>query len=275
MPDALVWAGLAVLGFLIGSYGTMIGTGGGFLLVPALLVLYPSASPELVTSISLTAVFFNALSGTAAYARHRRIDYLAGNYFALATIPSAALGAVAVGFVPRRTFDVAFALVLIGVALFLVLRPTPRVVPRQHRRGETLRTLTDAHGDTYVYSYSLPLGVGFSFVIGFVATILGVGGGIIHVPAMIRLLRFPTHIATATSQYVLTITALTATVVHLASGRLEGGYTIAAAVTLGMVAGAQAGAALSLRLQAPMLVRFLTLAMGVVGARLLFAAFVY
>jgi len=60
---------LLPLGFAVGAFGTVIGAGGGFLLAPILLMLYPEASPETITSISLAAVCANATSGSVAYAR--------------------------------------------------------------------------------------------------------------------------------------------------------------------------------------------------------------
>ena len=66
-----IW--LTLLGFVIGTYGTLIGAGGGFVLVPILLMLYPNESPEIITSISLAVVFFNAMSGSLAYSRMKRI----------------------------------------------------------------------------------------------------------------------------------------------------------------------------------------------------------
>src|SRR5262245_41136174 len=105
----------------------MIGAGGGFVLVPLLLLLYPSADPDFVTSISLAVVFFNAASGTAAYVRQKRVDYLAANLFALATIPGAIAGALVIGYIPREAFDVIFALLLLAIAAFLLLRPSPTV----------------------------------------------------------------------------------------------------------------------------------------------------
>ncbi|HET8577619.1 MAG TPA: TSUP family transporter [Methylomirabilota bacterium] len=60
MPASL---GLAAAGFVIGVYGTLIGAGGGFILVPLLLLLYPKESADTIASISLAVVFFNALSG--------------------------------------------------------------------------------------------------------------------------------------------------------------------------------------------------------------------
>ena len=71
----------------------MIGAGGGFILVPILLLVYPSENTELITSTSLAVVFFNALSGTWAYSRMKRVDYKSGIIFAIATIPGAILGA--------------------------------------------------------------------------------------------------------------------------------------------------------------------------------------
>jgi uncharacterized membrane protein YfcA len=271
VSEALTWLGLVLLGAGVGAYGTMIGAGGGFLLVPLLLILYPDKSPELITSISLVVVFFNASSGSVAYARQKRIDYLGGSWFAAATIPGAIIGALVVGLIPRDVFDVVFAVLLLAVSAFLLLRPQARVVQRRHRRGEVSRLITDLHGDTYSDSYSLPIGVGMSTGVGFVSSLLGIGGGIIHVPLLIQVLRFPAHIATATSHYVLAVSALTGVLVHLFAGNLAGGYDLAAALSLGVLAGAQAGARLSSRIDGVMLVRLLAVALAAVSLRLLTA----
>ena len=77
--EQYVW--LIPLGFVIGTYGTLIGAGGGFVLMPILLLLYPDERPEIITCISLAVTFFNALSGSLAYARMRRIDYKSGVLF--------------------------------------------------------------------------------------------------------------------------------------------------------------------------------------------------
>jgi uncharacterized membrane protein YfcA len=70
MMTEYLW--LFPLGLLIGTFGTLIGAGGGFILVPILLLVYPNEKAELITSISLAVVFFNAMSGSAAYARRSR-----------------------------------------------------------------------------------------------------------------------------------------------------------------------------------------------------------
>ena len=73
------------LGLGVGTYGTLIGAGGGFVLMPLLLLLYPYETPEKLTSISLAIVCLNALSGSGAYALMKRIDYKSGLIFAAAT----------------------------------------------------------------------------------------------------------------------------------------------------------------------------------------------
>ncbi len=62
---------LAALGFGVGAFGTVVGAGGGFILTPVLLLLYPSDRPETLAAIGLVAVFANAASGTVP-ATHRR-----------------------------------------------------------------------------------------------------------------------------------------------------------------------------------------------------------
>ncbi|MGC4047981.1 MAG: sulfite exporter TauE/SafE family protein [Armatimonas sp.] len=110
-PGAVL--GLWLLGFAVGTLGTLIGAGGGFLLAPALLLLYPNERPETIAAISLAVVFFNAASGSFAYAHQRRIDYRSGLIFAAASVPGALLGAYSTNFLPRKVFDMLFGCLLL------------------------------------------------------------------------------------------------------------------------------------------------------------------
>lgn len=94
MDLTLVW--MALLGLGVGAYGTIIGAGGGFVLVPLLLVFFPDYGPEQVTAISLAVVWANATSGSIAHARARRIDYVTGLLFAVASVPGVIAGALVV-----------------------------------------------------------------------------------------------------------------------------------------------------------------------------------
>jgi len=236
---------LIALGVGVGAYGTLIGAGGGFVLMPLLLILYPKESPEILTSISLAVVFFNALSGSEAYGLMKRIDYRSGLMFGAATVPGAALGAMNTSHVPRHLFDVIFSVLLMAGAIFLLFRPgVPKATSKQSSPSRYLvsRHLVDAHGNTHDYSFNPLLGIGLSIFIGYASSFLGIGGGIIHVPVLGYFLHFPVHIATATSHFVLAIMAFTGTVVHIFTGTFTHGAHRAIALAIGVAVGAQLGA---------------------------------
>ena len=265
---------LIPLGFVVGAYGTVVGAGGGFVLVPMLLILYPDQDPAAITSISLGVVFFNSLSGSAAYARLRRIDYRSGLIFVAASLPSALGGAFVVDLIPRRAFVVIFGVALLAVATYTIWavgRTTTMVRPLRGR-WVLIRVMPGAApGETFRYSYNILYGALLAVGIGFLSSLLGIGGGVFQVPAMITALRFPVHVATATSQFVLMFMSGEASAVHLANGDLAGdNLWRALLLTAGAIPGAQAGAFLAQRVRGPLIARMLAAALVVVGARLLY-----
>ena len=101
------------------------------------------------------------------------------------------------------------------------------------------RHIVTAEGETYDYNFNPLVGIAISFAVGYLSSFLGIGGGIIHVPALIYFLDFPVHIATATSHFILAIMALTGTVVHIFTGNFPlGGQANAGAVHWGLVGSA-------------------------------------
>jgi uncharacterized membrane protein YfcA len=271
LPDYLLWPGLVLLGAAVGVYGTLIGAGGGFVLTPLLLLLYPDREPEVITAISLGVVWFNAASGSVAYGRQKRIDYLAAGMFAAATAPGAIAGVYLIDDVPRQAFEASFAILLLMVAVWLALpRPSRMVISAPPARF-LRRALRDSEGDTYVYSFDPYLGIALGVAIGFVSSLFGVGGGIIYVPAMVLLMRFPSYIATATSTFALMFTAGIGAFIHLTEGHYEGVVAEELSLALGVLAGAQFGALLSIRLQhhQAVVLRLMSLALAAVALRLL------
>jgi uncharacterized protein len=259
---------LCLLGFGVGAFGTIVGAGGGFILTPVLLLIYPDASPALITAISLIAVFFNAASGSAAYARLRRIDYRSGLVFAACTLPGAVVGVLLADKISRPTFDVIMGIALIVLAIWLL---KGHAEPDDHESGSgSPRTIVDRAGRTYRYRANVRLGALSSVGVGFVSSFLGIGGGVVHVPLLVAVLGFPTHIATATSHFVLAIMSLVATLTHVAVGTFHGGTGLrrAASLSVGVIAGAQVGAILSQRLSGQTIQRLLAGGLLLLGARL-------
>jgi hypothetical protein len=251
---------LVPLGFFTGVYSSLVGVGGGFVMVPVLLLLYPDISPDIVTAISLMVVFANATSGSAAYARMKRIDYKAGVLFAIATIPGSVVGARVTAFIPRETFELVFGLFMISISLLLFVNA---------RKEKTSSGDIDV---TAIPPYNPLVGIIASVCVGFLSSLFGIGGGVIHVPMMLYLLHFPAHIATATSQFILMISSLAGTTTHLFMGTLSGNFIKVLLLGVGIVFGAQVGARLSRRLQGAWLVRGLAVALGVAGLQFVVSA---
>ena len=261
LHDAL-W--LLPLGFVVGAFGTLIGAGGGFILVPVLLLLYPNEAPATITSISLIVVFFNALSGSIVYARAKKIEYQTGVTFALAAIPGSIFGAVTTASINRQKFDLLFGALLSIFSVLLLVRPG-----RKSGGGETKGSRTEI---SRLSSLKLALGAVLSTGLGFLSSFLGIGAGFIYVPAFIYILDFPVHTATATSLFTLAFMSFTGTATHLFAGPLHHGMNLALMLTPGVVLGAQLGARLSRRLHADWILRGLALTLGLVGLRFVIVA---
>ena len=275
MEHYYLW--LTALGLVLGVLGTLIGAGGGFILMPVLLLLYPRANPETITSISLAVVFFNALSGSWAYARMRRIDYKSGLLFAAATVPGAIIGALTTSYIPRQLFNIIFGLLMIAAAVYLCFYRMDKLKPIGEKSDRHMaRNVVETNGAVHVFSYDLRIGMWLSLFVGYVSSLLGIGGGIVHVPAMVRLLNFPVHIATATSHFILAIMALTGTIVHIATGSFShGGVRETIYLAIGVLLGAQGGAWLSARVHGLWIIRGLAAALAFVGIRILILALQY
>jgi hypothetical protein len=265
-------AGLFALGLAIGAFGTLIGAGGGFLLAPILVLIDPHATPAILTATSLGVVCLNATSGSIAYGRMGRIDARSAILFTLASIPGSVLGVWAVHRLDRHTYDTLLGGSLLAIALFLLGRRLRSQHEPLHAwgRATTRRVVIEKGGSRHEYAYDLRIGIAVSVGVGFLSSLLGIGGGILHVPAMVNLLGFPVHIATATSHAVLAAMTLVAVLVHAFDGSLAPALPRIAAIGLGAVIGAQLGARYSGRMSGPAIMSSLALALALVGLRLLF-----
>jgi len=260
---------LLAAGLVVGAVGTLVGAGGGFLLVPVLLFLYPHDPPNVITSTGLAVVFVNSVSGSVAYAYQRRIDYRSGTVLALATVPGSVVGALLTHQIPRGPFTLIFSGVLVGMALLLFRRPVARERPSGDVSSARRRVLVDRSGQIYVYSLPLGRAVPISAAIGLLSSLLGIGGGFIQVPVFILVFGFPTYVATATSQFMLAVMSLSGTLTHVAAGDVGDAARRAAILAPGVIVGAQFGAWLSRRMRPAAIARLLAVLMVLVAARML------
>ena len=269
-----------VLGLFAATYGTLIGAGGGFIMAPVLLLAFDKPQ-HVAAATSLTAVIFNAVTAIFSYHQQRRIDYYTGLRFALATIPGAVVGSLIGPSIPAPVFRIFFGVVLVLVAGYMTVRGerpvgrAPDVVVDEtflRAQGKVVRVLIDSTGKQHVFGYRLRDGLLLSGAIGVLSSLLGVGGGIIHTPVMIAVFGVPAHIAVATSQFILLISAATGAASYLVQGAVE--IPTAVALGLGGIAGARCGAAIARRVRGKWIVHALAIALVLVGIRLIWSGLV-
>jgi uncharacterized membrane protein YfcA len=243
---------LFFLGIIVGTFGSFVGLGGGLILIPVFL-MGMHYTPQNAVATSLVVVFFNAVSGTVAYIKQKKVYYNAAISFALSTIPGAFLGSYLVKYFDGSSFRLVFGIFLIMTAVYMFFK-------RNSTQNEPASLPQD-------YRYNRPLGMIFSVFVGVLSSLLGIGGGIIHVPLMIYILGFPTHIATATSSFILAVSSFSGVISHLLLNNIL--LVPAISIGIGAVVGAQLGAALSLRAKAKSIIVILCLAMIFVGSQLI------
>jgi uncharacterized membrane protein YfcA len=197
-----------------------------------------------------------------AYASSKRVDFKTGTIFAVATMPGAVLGALATIAVSRTGFNLLFGCLLILIALLLAVSPGRKTAVEMGQANFKAPAIFELSKATLLLGFVLSTGFGF------LSSFLGIGGGFLYVPALVYLLEFPIHTATATSLFVLTITTLTGIATHVAADLYHHGIRRAFMLSIGAVLGAQVGAKLSQHIHGDWIIRGLAIALGLVGIRL-------
>ena len=213
------------VGLGAGTLGSLLGVGGGIIMVPALTLL--GLSPVQTASTSLIAVATTSVSSTIEYSRQKRIEYRLGLEMAIFAIPGAVFGAILSEYLSEGSFKLYFGIILIIAAIYILYKNSILSDTAAKKRSIVLRSAVFAA----------------TFGAGIISSLFGVGGGIIFVPAMLLVLGLTMHRAAPTSQFTLMMTSMGGVLVH--AYLLHPDYLQAFALSAGAFAGAQLGARVS------------------------------
>ena len=241
------WLWLTLLGFGTGTYGVLVGAGGGFILGPVLLIA-TDMEPSTVAGTVLAMVAVNSLSGAVTYRRMGLLDRRSGLLFAAAAIPGSILAPFILTSVAGGTFRILFGLLLIALAIQMVVRPgVPKNAPRRTKSvaGAMVRSrhITTGTGQVFQYQFSETLAMAFNFVLGFISSFFGTGGGFLRTPILVYAFGFPVRIAVATSMFALSFYTTAGALTHVSLGHVEW-YPTFVWGGIGLVVGGQIGARL-------------------------------
>jgi len=231
---------LLLIGVAGGLLSGMFGVGGGIILVP-LLMAFAGLDQKRAAATSLLAILPTAISGSVTYALHGEIDYVAAGIVAVGAIGGAFIGTALLRRIPVVWLRWIFIAMLVVVALrMLFLEPS---------RGEPL-PLTPV----LVIAYLL-----LGLVMGIASGLLGVGGGIIAVPALVALFGISDLIAKGTSLLVMVPTTISGTISNRRAGLVDvrTGLIVGAAAAVASILGATIALALPARVAAILFAVFL------------------
>lgn len=260
---------LFVIGIGVGAFGTLVGIGGGLIMIPLFVLVMTGradAPPSFFNTFhtvsqavgtSLFGVFLNTFSGTVAYIRQKKVYFDAALPFAVATLPGAFIGSYVDEYFTGNAFNILFGAMLMVLSVVMYWKSSAAKAKAEYFNQQD-------------FKYSKKIGIFISIFVGFLSSILGIGGGVVHVPLMIYVLSFPPHVATATSHFILAVSSFAGTVSHVLLGHVV--WKPAIAIGGGAAVGAQLGAVISRKTKPRIIVILLSVVMCALGLKLIFMA---
>ncbi|MGC8862400.1 MAG: sulfite exporter TauE/SafE family protein [Armatimonadota bacterium] len=221
------------LGVSAGLLGGLLGIGGGAIIVPG-LVFFLNFDQHRAHGTSLAVVLAMSLASVAAYWRGGHIDWLLAVEMAFGGVLGACVGARVVAALNGPVLRWIFALFLVSVGVRMIVAGLlgPKGAPQaQH-------ALSGMNLAAHVL-----LAVGLGVVTGFLSSLLGIGGGMVMVPAMVLVLGVDQHTAQGVSLAAIMPTALTGAFLHLNMGNVE--IRVAKWVGTGALIGGATGASVA------------------------------
>jgi uncharacterized membrane protein YfcA len=256
---------LMILGFVAGLVGAIAGIGGGIIITPILALNFGIPIREAIGT-SLIAVITTSAASSSVHLQRHTTDIRLGMTLELATSIGAATTAYLVGYMNRSVLELLFALFLLYGAISLL---------RRKGRGEEDEgpMLRDAAIEIPPYRPKrYGTGLAASLVAGGLSGMLGIGGGPVKVPVMYLLMDVPMMVATATSNFMIGVTAAASAIVYFRRGDILA--SVAAPLCVGVFVGSLLGAKVAPRIHSRLIAYILVVIMLYLSGQMLFHIFV-
>jgi len=244
--------GIFATSIVAGLIGSLAGVGGGILVIPVLTFGF-GVDIRLAVGASIVSVIATSSGAAAAYVKDRMTDMRVGMFLELATTTGAVCGALLAAVVAPAFLYVLLGVVLLSSAAMQVARLGEETPPTDPPSALASRLRLESSypdrrlGREVTYSARrVPLGFALMWIAGVVSGLLGIGSGVLKVLAMDGAMRLPMKVSSATSNFMIGVTAAASAGIYLRRGDVD--PTIAVPVALGVLAGATIGARILPRL---------------------------
>jgi len=262
---------------LAGVFGSMLGLGGGALLVP-MLTIFMGVEIHYAIGASIVSVIATSSGAAVAYVRDHLSNIRLGMLLEVATTSGAVTGAFVGGLLSGPVLSVIFAAVLMYSAFAMLRRRTDDLTTHvtPHPWAEKLKLNSSYHdkvlNQRIDYNVAgVPTGLGLMYVAGLVSGLLGVGSGVLKVPAMDLAMRVPMKVSSTTSNFMIGVTAAASAGVFFARGQIN--PFIAAPVALGVLVGSFLGARLLQRVASASIRKVFVIVLVLVSVEMIVKAF--
>lgn len=253
---------LVIFGFCAGLLGALTGIGGGVLLTPILALHFGIPIREAIGT-SLVAVITTSAASSSVHLQRHTTDIRLGMTLELATALGGAVMAYLVGYFNRGVLEGLFAAFLLYSSFMILCK--------KGRTDSDEESTPALNGEITIPPYEpkrYPLGLGASLVAGALSGLLGIGGGPIKVPVMFIFMNVPLMVATATSNFMIGVTAAASAIVYYRRGDIMA--EIAAPLAVGVFLGSLLGARLAARVHTKIVVYLLVAVMLYLAGHLTF-----
>ena len=242
---------LLIIAFSIvaGLIGSLLGLGGGLIIIPALTLALGFNMQEAVGA-SLIGVIATSTGAASRYVQQGYVNVKLGMLLETTTTIGSIIGAIIAIYTDQKILALVFAVMLSYSAIYMLRKPERTISPASAELdGQMLDlscTYTDRRtGKDVCYGVKgIKTGMGAGLIAGATSGMLGIGGGVIKVPVMNTCMCVPMKAATATSNFMIGVTALAGAVVYYSYGLIS--PVLAATVAVGVIVGAFIGTRLTL-----------------------------
>ncbi len=243
-PDTFTLVTLT-LSFGFGILGALLGLGGGIFIVPV-LTIFLHVPIQYAIGASIISVIATSSGAAAAYVRDKITNIRIAMFLEMGTTTGAITGAYLSGMVNHKVLYITFAAIMLYSAVMMFHKRNTELPQHDtsHPWAEKLKLngeyIDNALGHKVAYkTQGVPLGLGMMYVAGVLSGLLGIGNGAFKVMAMDMAMKLPMKVSTATSNFMIGVTAAASAGVYFARGEIN--PAIAAPVALGVLLGATTG----------------------------------
>lgn len=255
---------------LAGFLGALLGLGGGIIIVPVLTLIY-KIDIRYAIAASLISIVATSSGAAASYLKESLTNVRLAVFLEIGTVGGAIVGFLISSWMNPKYLFLMFGLFLLISAFSMLRKREEHLSTKNHPWAEALKldgTFVDASGREVTYKVEkVPLGLFSMFGAGVLSAVLGIGSGIFKVLAMDGAMKLPIKVSSATSNFMIGVTASASAGAYLLRGDVR--PEIAAPVAVGIIVGSMLGAKAMMRISAKKIRQVFVVVLGIVSVQMI------